>query len=137
MIAWVDHECKGWGAHKLWLMYGEHGWCPISVLGRLMVEGPGAGHAVFSNRVLVDDAPECYQVITCALQKMANTHCMDKSWNVIHAHYLVKGKAKMKAPQLGMSVPQYWNMLHAAHAFIAACDVPRGAELSRQSLACA
>jgi hypothetical protein len=94
MISWVDDQCRAWSAHKLWLMYGEQGWAPLSILGRLMVEGPGAGHTLFANRILVYDAPEAYQAVTCALQRMANTHCMEKPWNVVHAHYRSKARRR-------------------------------------------
>lgn len=137
MIQWVDTQCRSWGAHKLWLMYGNHGWAPLSLLGKLIKEGPGAGHGSFMQRIPIKDAPEPYTIVNLALTKMADTHEMERPWLVIHAHYLINGKAKQKAPELGMSVATYWSELQSGHAFISACDVPREAELSRQNLATA
>jgi hypothetical protein len=125
MIAWVDEQCRSWGAHKRWLVYGEHGWPPRSILGKLIEEGPGAGESVFVARVPIHDDPPAYTAVNVALQKMAETHEMYTPWIVVHAHYVVGGKAKTKAPDIGVSLPQYWRLLHAAHAFISACDVPR------------
>lgn len=145
MIAWVDEECRAWAAHKRWLEFGMHGWPERSLLGKLVEEGPGAGQGSFVPRVPIKDAPPSYTVVTLALRKMADTHEMEKPWLVLHAHYVFAGKAKTKAPILRISVPQYWQQLHAAHAFISACDlgrdatrdVPHGTELSRQNTAVA
>jgi hypothetical protein len=132
MIPWVDHECRAWGAHKRWLLVGEaDGWPEVSVLGRLIKEGPGAGHESFTARVPVKDPPGSYAAINRALRKMADTHVMELPHLVVHYHYLLRGRAKIKAPMLSISIPQYWQQLHAAHAFIVACDVPRES-LSRQ-----
>lgn len=131
MISWVDHECRSWAAHKRWLMFGSHGWPDKSVLGKLMVEGPGAGDNSFRARVPIHDDPQSYTDVNIALVKMAETHEMERPWLVIHAHYVCQGKAKQKAPVLKMSIQQYWQQLHAAHAFIAAV-VPRETESSRQ-----
>jgi len=141
MITWVDEQCRAWGAHKRWLTWGMHGWPERSLLGKLVEEGPGAGSCSFVARVPIKDAPPNYTAINLALRKMADTHELEKPWLVIHAHYVFGGKASAKAPILRISVPQYWQQLHTAHAFISACDmprdVPRDAEVSRQHLASA
>lgn len=139
MISWVDNDCRAWSAHYRWQMLGDDGWPERSILGRLIDEGPGAGHAPFGTRVLVKDPPDEYRFINLALQHMALTREMEKPRYAIHLHYLIRGRAKTKAPLMEVSVKQYWNLLHAGHAFIAACapvDVPRGA-LCTQKLACA
>lgn len=128
MIAWVDDHCRTWGAHKRWLTFGQHGWPERSLLGKLVAEGPGAGEGSFVARIPIKDAPPNYTAINLALRKMADTHEMEKPWLVIHAHYVFAGHAKSKAPILQISLPQYWQQLHAAHAFISACDVPRGTD---------
>lgn len=135
MIAWVDEQCRSWGAHKRWLMFGSHGWPERSLLGKLVAEGPGAGQGSFVARIPIKDSPPSYTAINLALVKMADTHEMEKPWLVINAHYLFGGHAKAKAPILQMSVPQYWTQLHAAHAFISACDVPRETDSSIQKTA--
>ena len=119
MIPWVDDYCRAWGAHYKWVQTGDQGWQPRSTLGRLIEEGPGAGHSEFGSRVPIKDPPEPYTLVSVALQRMAATHEMGKPIEVIHAHYTQRGVAKQKAPLLGVSVKQYWNLLHAAHAFIA------------------
>lgn len=126
MIAWVDHECRKWGAHKRWLEFGdEDGWPELSVLGRLILEGAGAGQGSFRSRVPIKDPPPAYTAINLALRHMAETHVMEQPLIVVHAHYVCGGKAKTKAPRLGISLPHYWRQLHAAHAFIVGVYVPR------------
>jgi hypothetical protein len=143
MIAWVDEQCRAWGAHRRWLMFGDaQGWAPRSILGKLIEEGPGAGDTSFVSRVPVQEDPPTYVAVSIALQKMKETRQMEMPVKIIHAHYLVKGKASSKAPDLSISVRQYWLHLHAAHAFIAACDAPRDVtrdyiEACAQRLACA
>jgi hypothetical protein len=132
MIAWVDDQCRAWGRHKRWVQFGTDGWPERSVLGRLIVEGPGAGDSAFVARVPIKDPPPAYTAINLALRKMADTHVMEKAWLVTHAHYMFEGRAKTKAPLLKMSLPQYWQQLHAAHAFIVACDVPHGTSESAE-----
>lgn len=120
MIAWVDDYCRAWGAHKRWVLLApDQGWPERSILGRLIEEGPGAGHGECTSRVPVKDPPEPYTLVSVALQRMAATHEMGKPIEVLHAHYLLPERAKQKAPALGVSVKQYWNLLHTAHAFIA------------------
>jgi hypothetical protein len=119
MIAWVDEVCRTWGAHKKWIMHGKDGWPERSILGRLIEEGPGAGHESFSSTVPIKDAPEGYVLVSVALQRMAATHELGKAIEVINAHYVKNGKAVTKAPDIGVSVKQYWNLLHTGHAFIA------------------
>jgi hypothetical protein len=135
MIAWVDEQCRAWGAHKRWLMFGQHGWPERSLLGKLVEEGPGAGSGSFVARVPIKDCPPSYTAITLALKRMAYTHELEKPWLVINAHYLFAGQAKNKAPILQISVPQYWQQLQAGHAFISACDVPRETESYIQNVA--
>lgn len=126
MISWVDEECRTWGAHKRWLISGDSdGWPERSILGRLIAEGPGAGHESFTSRVPMKDPPVAYAAVSHALQLMALTHELEKPIQIVHAHYVDYGRAKQKAPLLGISLKQYWNMLHTAHAFIAGCNVPR------------
>lgn len=132
MIAWVDEQCRSWGAHKRWLSFGEYGWPERSLLGKLIAEGPGAGSGSFVPRIPIKESPPAYNAINSALRKMADTHEMEKAWLVVHAHYVFGGRAKAKAPILNISLPQYWQQLHAAHAFISACDVPRETESSIQ-----
>lgn len=128
MIAWVDEVCRDWGAHKRWIMHGTGGWPEKSILGRLIEEGPGAGHETFGSRVPIKDPPEAYVLVSVALQRMAATHELGKPIEVIHAHYTKNGKASSKAPELGVSVKQYWNLLHTAHAFIAGMATPKEEE---------
>jgi hypothetical protein len=125
MIPWVDETCQTWGRHKRWLITGEQGWPERSILGRLMEEGPGAGHEDMRSRVPIKDPPEDYVLVSVALQRMAATHELGKSIEVIHAHYTKNGKAGSKATDLGVSVKQYWNLLHTAHAFIAGMATPQ------------
>jgi hypothetical protein len=119
MIPWVDEICRTWGAHKKWILYGEDGWPERSILGKLMEEGYGAGHEDMRSRVPIKDPPEGYVLVSVALQRMADTHVLGKSVEVIKAHYSQNGKAITKAPELGVSLKQYWNLLHTGHAFIA------------------
>lgn len=140
MIGWVDEQCRAWGAHKRWLLFGQQGWPERSLLGKLVAEGPGAGSGSFVARIPIPDAPATYTAVNIALVKMADTHEMEAPWLAVHAHYIFAGRAKVKAPLLRMSVPQYWRQLHAAHAFIAACtpdDVSREAEVCIQRRASA
>jgi hypothetical protein len=136
MITWVDAECRKWSAHKRWMQFGEDGWPELSLLGRLIVEGPGAGHGTYVQRVPIKDPPEAYTSISISLQRMAETRVMDLPIRVVNAHYLFPGRAKQKAPQLEISLPQYWRQLHAAHAFIVGQYVPREASYTRK-FACA
>lgn len=136
MIAWVDDQCRAWSAHYRWILTGEDGWPERSMLGKLIDEGYGAGQGAFTARVPIKDPPEKYTNVSIALQRMKDLH-MDKPVQIVYLHYLVRGKARNKAPDLGVSVPQYWNILNTAHAFIAgSIDVPRGA-LSRLEISCA
>ncbi len=141
MINWVDDQCRAWGAHKRWLVYGDHnGYPPLSLLGRLILEGPGAGERNFRSRELVYDAPEAYVLVQCALSKMAATHQMAAPYAVVWAHYFFAGRAKSKAPMMDMPLRTYWQHIHAAHAFIIACepgDVSRELESCARNLACA
>lgn len=125
MIDWVDQKCRDWGAHKRWLIHGKDGWPERSTIGRLMDEGPGAGHETFGSQVPIKDPPVAYTLVSIALQRMALTRGMERPIKVVHAHYADYGHAKIKASQLGVSLKQYWNLLHAAHAFISAIDDPR------------
>lgn len=141
MIGWVDEQCKIWGGHKRWLVYGTHdGYPPLSLLGRLILEGPGAGEHTFKSRELVYDAPQAYVLVQCALYKMAATSQMAAPYAVVWAHYFFEGRAKNKAPKMDMPLRMYWQHLHAAHAFIIACepgDVSREVESCARNLACA
>lgn len=137
MINWVDEKCRIWGAHKRWITYGEgDGWEGKSVLGRLIEEGPGAGHESYGARVPIKDPPPAYQAISVALQLMAATHEMGDAVRIVHEHYVERGIAKQKAPRLGVSLKQYWNLLQSAHAFIAGCHV-RDDEACTQNTRCA
>lgn len=141
MITWVDEECRAWAAHYRWLRYGSSGWPPRSLLGKLIEEGPGAGSGSFVARAPLKEDPPAYRNITLALRRMADTHEMEKPRDVVVAHYVYGGNAKSKAPLLRISLPQYWQQLHTAHAFICACApsddaaVPREAEPSRRKSA--
>jgi hypothetical protein len=141
MITWVDEQCRAWGAHKRWLVYGAHnGWPPRTTLGRMIEEGPGAGEQMFKPRLIVHDDPLAYTLVSVALARMAETHEMEEPYAVIWAHYFFPGRAKSKAPTMGLAMRAYWNHLHAAHAFISACepgDVSRELKSCAQNLACA
>lgn len=135
MIPWVDEQCRAWGAHKRWMLYAVEGYSPRSILGRLIEEGPGAGHGDMRSRVPIKDPPRSYAAINTALARMALTHELEKPILIVYAHYVDYGKAKQKAPGLSISLKQYWNLLHTAHAFIAGhlpedvwVDVPRETE---------
>ena len=135
MIAWVDEQCKAWGAHKRWLVYGIHeGYPSLSLLGRLIKEGPGAGEQTFRSRELVCDAPEGYVLVQRALARMAATHQMAEPYAVVWAHYFFAGKAKTKCYDMGLALRSYWQHLHAAHAFIMACEP---VDVSRETAECA
>jgi hypothetical protein len=127
MIPWVDEQCTAWGNHRRWMLHGVDGWPERSILGRLMEEGPGAGHESVLSHCPIKDPPESYTLVSVALQKMAETHELEKPIQVLQAHYVLNGRAKEKAPWVGVSLKQYWNLLHTAHAFIAGagCWVPR------------
>lgn len=119
MIPWVDEQCRAWGAHRRWMLVAQDGWPEKSILGRLIEEGPGAGHESHGSRMPYREPPEAYTLVSVALQRMAATHELGKSVDVLKAHYLLDGKAKQKAPWLGLSTAQYWAMLHSGHAAIA------------------
>lgn len=120
MIQWVHLTCKAWARHKRWLMESQTiGWPATSVLGRLMEDGPSAGGAGFKSLVPVDDPPQDYVSVNTALVRMAATQSMEAAHRVLHAHYLMPGRAPEKAKSLRLSVQSYWSQLHAAHAFIA------------------
>lgn len=141
MIPWVDEECRAWGAHKRWLVYGTHdGYPSLSMLGKLIKEGPGACSGSFATRVPIKDDPLAYTLVSVALARMAETHEMEEPYAVVWAHYFFAGKAKAKAPDMGIALRSYWQHLHAAHAFIAACevgDVSREIKSCARNLACA
>lgn len=141
MIDSVDTQCKTWGRHKRWLVYGTHnGYPPLSILGRLIQEGPGAGEGTFKPRIFVSDDPLEYTLVSVALAKMAATHVMAEPYAVVWAHYFFGGKAKAKAPQMGLALRTYFQHLQSAHAFIIACepgDVSREIESCARNLACA
>lgn len=126
MIDWVHVMCRSWGSHKRWLENGEHGWPPRSVSGRLIEEGPAAGSSTGSRPLPIKDDPEEYRLVSIALQRMAETHSMGMPCEIVRKHYVEKGSARDKAAELNISVPSYWQHLHAGHAFIAAV-VPREA----------
>lgn len=126
MIAWVDDQCRAWGRHRRWILLAKDtGWPERSILGRLIEEGPGAGHGEYRSRLPYKEPPEAYTLVSVALQRMAATHELAVPFDVINLHYVLDGKAKEKAPILGVSVKQYWSLLHTAHAFIAGFEVPR------------
>lgn len=138
MIDAIDTACRTWASQKRRMMLGNDGWPPRSMLGKLIEEGPGAHQAGpgFTHY------PEGFSgeglEVSRALRRMAETQQMEKPWVVVHAHYLYPGRAKSKAPLIGVSVPTYWSQLHAAHAFIAALlSVPRETIPSRQGGAAA
>lgn len=138
MIPWVDDQCRAWGAHKRWLLTGDDdGWPERSPLGKLIEEGPGAGHGSTIARMPIKDPPVAYRFVTIALTRMAATHELERPIEVVGMHYLLRGKARGKAEELGISTKQYWTLLHTAHAFMAGyaslldamegcADVPRG-----------
>ena len=127
--------------HKRWLVYGTHnGWPPLSLLGRLIVEGPGAGERTFKPKILISDDPLDYTLVSAALAKMAETHQMEAPYAVIWAHYFFGGRAKAKAPKMEMAIRTYFQHLQSAHAFIIACepgDVSREINSCARNLACA
>jgi hypothetical protein len=141
MIAWVDEQCRAWGAHKRWLVTGSHnGYPPIAVIGRLIIEGPGAGERMFTQRIPIKDDPLAYTLVSVALAKMAETHEMEAPYAVVWAHYFFAGHAKNKAPRMDLALRSYWQHLHAAHAFISACepgDVSRELKSCARNIACA
>lgn len=123
MIPWVDEQCKAWGAHKRWMLVADSsGWPERSILGRLIEEGPGAGHIAAHSTCPITDPPEAYTLVSVALQAMAETHALEKPIQVLKAHYVLNGRAKIKAPWVGVSLRQYWDNLHIAHAFIVGFD---------------
>lgn len=135
MIGSVDNQCQTWGRHKRWLVNGAHnGWPPLSLLGRLIIEGPGAGERMFKPKVLISDDPLDYTLVSVALQKMADTHEMEAPYAVVWAHYFFAGYAKQKAPMMQLELRRYWDHLHAAHCFIIACEP---GDVSRELKACA
>lgn len=141
MIPWVDEQCRAWGSHKRWLVYGTHnGYPPLTLLGKLIREGAGACSRTFAPKVLVSDDPLAYTLVSVALMKMAETHEMEEPYAVVWAHYFFAGRAKRKAPDMGLALRSYWQHLHAAHAFISACevgDVSRELKSCARNLACA
>jgi hypothetical protein len=142
VITWVDDQCRDWGAHKRYLACGVNGYPAINTIGRLITEGFGAGQmglGSFTARIPIRDDPANYAIVSVALQRMAATHEMEWPHRIVYAHYFYLGKAKQKAPDLGLKLRQYWQHLHAAHAFIAACEVnvPRGEDSCAQEFACA
>ncbi len=141
MIESVHAQCRVWGAHKRWLVNGKHnGWPPLSLLGRLIIEGPGAGEGMFRPRILVSDDPLEYTLVSAALAKMAETHEMEAPLAVVWAHYYFGGSAKRKAPLMNLPLRRYWEHLQSAHAFIIACepgDVSRELKSCARKFACA
>lgn len=142
MIAWVDEQCRAWGAHKRWLTYGQaSGWPSRSLLGKLIEQGPGAGHIAFSSSIPhgVHDAPESFVLIERSLERMQRDEVMVCPSRVVWAHYFFGGRVKQKCRDMDLPVRTYWQHLHAAHAFIVACrpDVPRLSDLCAQNLQCA
>lgn len=141
MIQWVDDHCHAWGRHKRWLVYGTHnGYPSLTLLGKLIIEGPGACSRNFAPKVLVSDDPLAYTLVSASLLKMAETHQMEAPYAVVWAHYFFAGVAKRKAPDMGLALRSYWQHLHAAHAFISACevgDVSRELKSCARNLACA
>jgi hypothetical protein len=141
MISSVDEQCRAWGRHKRWLTNGSHnGWPPLSLLGRLIIEGPGAGERIFKPKVLISDDPLDYTLVAVALQKMADTHEMEAPLSVVWAHYYFAGVAKNKAPMMNLPLRTYWSHLHSAHSFIIACepgDVSRELRSCARNIACA
>jgi hypothetical protein len=141
MIQWVDDQCVTWGRHKRWIVYGSHnGYPPLSILGKLIEEGPGAGESMFKARVPITDDPLAYTLVSVALLKMAETHEMEAPYAVVWAHYFFAGYAKNKAPKMGLPLRRYWEHLQSAHAFISATevgDVSRELKSCARTLACA
>jgi hypothetical protein len=84
-----------------------------------MEEGPGAHSSGFHSSVPIGDPPKDYAEISAALQRMLSGHNMKRHAQVIHLHYLGEGDVKTKAAVAELSVPQYWDFLHTAHAYLA------------------
>ena len=122
MIPWVHESCKAWARHKRWLdAQTELGWPARSVLGKLMDEGPSAGSSAgsFGSCVPIGDPPKDYAGITFALQRMISRYALKRQAEIVQVHYLGIGDVKTKAAALEMSVSQYWDLLHSAHAYLA------------------
>ena len=120
MIPWVHESCKAWARYKRWLAaQTELGWPPRSILGKLMEEGPGAHSSGFHSSVPIGDPPKDYAGISSALYKMLSSYPMRRHAQVVHLHYLGEGDVKAKAAVAELSVPQYWDFLHTAHAYLA------------------
>lgn len=122
MIPWVHESCKAWARHRRWLeAQTELGWPSRSMLGKLMDEGPGAGSSggTFGSSVPISDPPKDYAGISFALQRMISGYALRRQAEVVQVHYLGTGDVKTKAAALQMSVSQYWDFLHSAHAYFA------------------
>lgn len=122
MIPWVHESCKAWARHRRWLdAQTELGWPSRSMLGKLMDEGPGAGSSggTFGSSVPVSDPPKDYAGISFALQRMISGYALRQQAEVVQVHYLGTGDVKTKAAALEISVSQYWDFLHSAHAYFA------------------
>lgn len=123
MIESVHVQCQAWGRHKRWLVYGDHnGWPPLTILGRLIIEGPGAGERAFRTKVPVSDDPLDYTLVSAALARMADTHEMEAPLAVVWAHYFFSGQARQKAEMMALALRTYFQHLQSAHAFIIACE---------------
>ena len=122
MIPWVHESCKAWARHRRWMdAQTELGWPSRSMLGKLMDEGPGAGSSggTFGSSVPISDPPKDYAGISFALQRMISGYALRRQAEVVQVHYLGTGDVKTKAAALQMSVSQYWDFLHSAHAYFA------------------
>ena len=122
MIPWVHESCKAWARHRRWLdAQTELGWPSRSMLGKLMDEGPGAGSSggTFGSSVPISDPPKDYAGISFALQRMISGYALRQQAEVVQVHYLGTGDVKTKAAALEISVSQYWDFLHSAHAYFA------------------
>lgn len=114
MIPWVDEALKEWARDKRRIEYGNEGWPPRSVLGKLIEEGvTGAAALKFVQHhpeVLTGESLNVNRGV-CKLPEDLRT--------VLFAHYMVRGPVKHKAFTLGISRDAYYRQLDKAHERLA------------------
>lgn len=117
MIDAIDEMCKVWGAQKLYILNGQQGWTPQSVIVRFREMRDGAG----SRTERLTQFPEEGHLGEGLLIARAMMDAPEALRAIVYVHYVIpRVRSKIKAQTLGLAIPEYWRYLDRAHYWIAA-----------------
>lgn len=130
MIPWIDEALKGWARAKRRLIFGQDGWPPRSVLGKLIDEGVTGAAAL----KYVQHHPEVLTGEALTMNGLLQ-RLPEELRTVIFAHYVVKLPAARKARVMGLSRDAYYKQLDKGHERLAVFYALEGPTEPRETVA--